>query len=69
MHRMRQDNLLYAVMTIAEADGISRREVLSRGLHEIEWRIAKRMLDNELQAEALEGCKSGKHDTDCFKGC
>lgn len=42
---MQQDSLLYAVVSIAESDGVSVAEVAKRGYDDLCLRIAKRQLD------------------------
>lgn len=44
---MRQDCLLYAVVAIADADGVSIAEVAGRGYNDLCLRLAKRHLDAE----------------------
>jgi hypothetical protein len=44
---MRRDSALYAVVEIAEADGVAISEVAARGPLDLHYRLAKRILDFE----------------------
>ncbi len=45
---MRQDPLLYAIVTIAADDGVSVDEIVKRGFKDLSLRLAKKELDADL---------------------